>query len=183
MGFHNHAMVAALVVVISALSLAPGSAAVLPRKIKQPGNLIEQICRKTDYVNVCIASVTGNLKGKARGISILNAEIDACAEGTRAALAQVAKLSKSASKEEKQALSSCKESFGSAINSLTNAKKAIKARDIGTLDSELSAVITFVSNCNDAYGDVTGPSPLAKVDNQLIHLGSNCLAIAEQIRL
>lgn len=146
---------------------------------------VVDVCHRTDYPDICISSVRAHLKGTANPLSMLAAEIEDCTEKTKSAAAEVAKFAAdaSASPAEKMALSTCKENYGFARDSLTNAKKAIAAHDVGTLNSELSAVITFASTCDDAFVEMSVKSPLTGADRILQKLGSNCLAIAAQAHL
>ncbi|KAF8039716.1 hypothetical protein BT93_B2052 [Corymbia citriodora subsp. variegata] len=146
---------------------------------------VVDICRQTDYPDLCISSASARLKGPANALSVLTAEIEACTEKTKSAAAEADRLAAdpSASRSDKMALDACKENYDSALDSLSNAKEAVAARDAGTLNSELSAVITFVGTCDDAFDETCTASPLAGANRILQHLGSNCLAIAAQAHL
>ncbi|KAI4326444.1 hypothetical protein MLD38_031759 [Melastoma candidum] len=181
MGFHIHARVAALVVV-SALFLASASAVALPRKLSQD-NLITKLCGKTNYVSLCVSSVTENIKGQQTGAAVLTAEIDAAVKSTKVALTKATTLYKSASKQEKGILSTCRENYGYAIDKAADAKAAIAAHDAASLNIHLSSIIAYVGTCQDSYDDFSLVSPLEKVDALTSHLGSNCLKIASHIVL
>ncbi|KAI4340254.1 hypothetical protein MLD38_025113 [Melastoma candidum] len=147
----------------------------------QSSDLISQLCAKTHFADICLGSVKGFVEGAPSLISVLNAEIDAWAEETKAAIAQVEKLSKAASSGEKKTLSVCKENYEFSIDSLEKARNAISACDPGTLNAELGAVVTYASTCDDAYEESKYVSPLTMVDQTLMSLGSNCLAMAALI--
>ncbi|XP_030549480.1 probable pectinesterase/pectinesterase inhibitor 13 [Rhodamnia argentea] len=144
---------------------------------------VVDICHQTDYPDVCIPTVSAHLKGTANPLSMLTAEIEACTEKTKSAAAEVAKIAAdpSTSSAEKMALSTCKENYNSALDSLSKAEKAAAAHDVGTLNSELSAVITYASTCDDSFIELSLKSPVEGADRILQKLGSNCLAIAAQV--
>ncbi|KAI3414408.1 PMEI domain-containing protein, partial [Psidium guajava] len=143
---------------------------------------VVDICHQTDYPDICISTVGAHLKGTANPLSMLAAEIEACTEKTKSAAAEVVKVAAdpSASSADKMALRTCKENYDSALDSLSNAQKAASAHDVGTLNSELSAVITYASTCDDSFTELSLKSPVEGADRILQKLGSNCLAIATQ---
>ncbi|XP_010026090.2 pectinesterase inhibitor [Eucalyptus grandis] len=148
-------------------------------------HMVADICHQTDYPDICISSVGAHLKGPADVLSLLTAEIEACTEKMKSAAAEVTKLAAdpSASPATKMALSACDENYSSALDSLSSAQEAIAAHDAGTLNSELSAVITFVTTCDDSFAEMTMNSPLEGTGRILQKLGSNCLAIAARAHL
>lgn len=83
----------------------------------------------------------------------------------------------------KDSLRICKEQYGFAMDSLMKAKLALEKHDLGSLNSELSAVTTYASTCDDTFAESPGEtSPLADDDAEVSHLGSNCLAITDQVK-
>ncbi|KAI4372025.1 hypothetical protein MLD38_010312 [Melastoma candidum] len=190
MGTRNNALLAVLVV--SAVLLSAGPTVALPESSVGDSTRtlpVSVLVKRFDLAAVCQdafcrhlpRSVKGFVKGEPSLISVLNAEVDACAKETKAAIAKVEKLSKAASSGEKKTLSICKENYEFAIDSLENVRKAISARDLGTLNAELGAVVTYASTCDDAYSESKYVSPLTEVDQTLMGLGSNCLEMAAQI--
>ncbi|KAF4359939.1 hypothetical protein G4B88_028690 [Cannabis sativa] len=143
---------------------------------------IKKICDNTDYPSLCVASLTPFLsgRGKAEPISLLGLAIKATTVHAKKALAMASKLAAApgASKGDVMSLESCKEIYDDAISNLENANEAVGSRDIGTVNSMMSAVVTDSENCEDSFD---GDSPLFKYDDKLRKMASNCLAIASLI--
>ncbi|KAK1318752.1 hypothetical protein QJS10_CPB04g00992 [Acorus calamus] len=79
-------------------------------------------------------------------------------------------------------ISVCTESYDDALDNLKSATKAIADRDAGTLDSMLSAAMTDFGTCEDSFMETPGiVSPMAKYDDTLTKLASNCLVIAKLV--
>ncbi|KAI4326445.1 hypothetical protein MLD38_031760 [Melastoma candidum] len=171
-------------VVVSTLFLVSTSAVAIAHETSKTGDLISKLCKKTDYVDLCVSSVRENIKGEPTGVSILIAEVDAVAKATKEALAQAVDLSKLASsKREVQILSTCKECYDLAISSVADAKVAIAKHDGPGLNNELSAILTFATTCEDSYQEASLPSPLKTADQLITNLGGNCFEIANEIGL
>lgn len=115
---------------------------------------------------------------------ILQLQIKACDNQTRIALQEVLELIKdpSTSTIASTCLQQCQETYNDALDNLQNAVSAIAARDKGTLNSMLSAVITDYETCEDGFAELPiSSSPMAVADELLSKLASNCLAIATLI--
>ncbi|KAK1294451.1 hypothetical protein QJS10_CPA16g01655 [Acorus calamus] len=79
-------------------------------------------------------------------------------------------------------ISVCTESYDDALDNLKSATNAIADRDAGTLDSMLSAAMTDFGTCEDSFMETPGIlSPMAKYDDTLTKLASNCLVIAKLV--
>ncbi|OWM62851.1 pectinesterase 3-like [Punica granatum] len=186
-----------LLLAVSASALFLQSEAVviaIPRKVGPIARLgrlrenptLNSICKKTDYFVECFSTIAPLLKGRPINAMVaLKAEIQAANMKFREAKRLVEKLTASptTSKTTKECLSVCTENFDSALESLQDSLQAIAQRDRGSLSSQLSAVTTYVETCNDAFTDFNGHSPISVANLHLAKIGSNCLAIAQQVRL
>ncbi|KAK4768398.1 hypothetical protein SAY87_003539 [Trapa incisa] len=181
-----------IVLLLLAVLLFPRSEAIAaPRKFglleRSEDPQLSSICKKTDYADICFSTIKPLLRGhKANLMLALKAEIGAASVMFRSAKHQIEKVSNnpSSSKTMKDNLSVCSESYDSALDSLQSSLQAIAGRDRGTLSSELSAVITYIETCNDAFVErPSARSPVSTVASKLSKIGSNCLAIAQQVHL
>lgn len=72
-------------------------------------------------------------------------------------------------------LSYCKDSYEDALDNFRKAIGGLSVRDVGLMNSMLSAVITDVTDCEDDFsGNI---SPLAPYAEKIVNMTSNCLAI------
>lgn len=76
-------------------------------------------------------------------------------------------------------LKECKESYDSALYNYEEAMIALPKRDIGRMNSMLSAVITDVGDCEDEFSGEK--SPLLMYGDRVTKMTSNCLAIVSLI--
>lgn len=72
----------------------------------------------------------------------------------------------------------CKDSYDDALYNFQNAMDA-GSGDLGTTNTMLSAVITDIGDCEDAFQGQT--CPLASYSEKVTKMASNCLAIASLI--
>ncbi|XP_062104375.1 pectinesterase inhibitor 4 [Humulus lupulus] len=141
---------------------------------------LKKLCDNTDYPSLCVASLTPFVDGKVEPISLLGLAIKATKLHVKNALAMASKLAAApgASEGDVMSLESCKEIYDDAMYNLESANEAVGSRDIGTVNSMMSAVVTDSENCEDSFD---GESPLFKYDDKLRKMASNCLAIASLI--
>lgn len=143
---------------------------------------VKKICASTDYVDVCLSSLAPYLvPGKTDPVSVLESAIKATTEHAKQSMAEATKQAKAPNLPTRKAnaLSDCQYMFSDALDNLQSATEALPSRDMDTVKTMLSAVITDSETCED---DFTGVSPLADFDAKLRMLGSNCLAIASLIK-
>ncbi|KAL6548199.1 hypothetical protein OROGR_008620 [Orobanche gracilis] len=74
-------------------------------------------------------------------------------------------------------LRDCKDSYDDAVYNFESTIDAFPRRDIGTMNSMLSAVITDVGDCEDGFSGFGEESPFSSVADRLTNMTSNCLAI------
>ncbi|KAF3456347.1 hypothetical protein FNV43_RR00997 [Rhamnella rubrinervis] len=143
---------------------------------------VKKICDSTDYSDVCLASLsTFLIPGKTDPVSVLESAIKAATEHAKQAMSQAMKLASAPNLPTRKAnaLSDCQYMFSDALDNLQSAMEALPSRDLATVNSMLSAVITDSQTCEDGF---SGVSPLADFDATLRMMGSNCLAIASLIQ-
>ncbi|KAG8370516.1 hypothetical protein BUALT_Bualt14G0125000 [Buddleja alternifolia] len=158
-------------------SISPGPSADVDQKVKE-------ICGFTDYPSLCLATVIPHLEGKNDVPSVLEVSINVAAKVAEHGLSLAKELFEKPGKTPELApiLDDCKESYIAAVDSFENTKKAFPKRDIGTMNSMLSAVITDVGDCEDGFSGVGTVSPLAKIADKLTNMTSNCLAIVAHLK-
>ncbi|KAM7278537.1 hypothetical protein ACFE04_005671 [Oxalis oulophora] len=145
---------------------------------------LKAICGQTDYVDLCLASLTPFFKGKTDPVAVLRTAIQAAGEATKMALAVATKMasSKGTDKSTASRLNDCKDSYEDALDNFQSAVEAIASLDIGTINSMLSAVVTDYSTCDDGFIEFNQESLLATYNAKLTKMGSNCLAIASLVK-
>ena len=118
---------------------------------------------------------------KTDAVSALNVAIKATTQHAKLAIAAASKLAAApgASAGAVAALGDCKESYNDALDNLQSAMDALESKDIGTVNSMVSAVVTNSESCEDAF---EGDSLLSDYDDKLRKMASNVLAIASLIK-
>jgi|UniRef100_A0A2N9IQB4 pectinesterase inhibitor-like protein len=145
---------------------------------------IKKICETTDNPDLCVSSIAPFLSGKTDPISVLEMAINAATQHAKNAMAMASKLSAvpKATTDSANAplFEDCKEMYSDALDNLQSAMDAIPSRDIGTINSMLSAALTDFVTCEDGFSGET--SPLSPYDDKGTKMASNCLAIASLIK-
>ncbi|KAA8531230.1 hypothetical protein F0562_005856 [Nyssa sinensis] len=146
-------------------------------KTKSVDPALKKICDSTDYSALCISSITPYLNGKTDTISVLEMAMKASTNQTKMAISKITKLvgSPATPPQTVSILNDCKDSYNDALENFQYAMGALPDRDIGTMNSMLSASITDYGDCEDAFAEQT--SPLADYSEKLMHMVDNCLAI------
>ncbi|CAB4274906.1 unnamed protein product [Prunus armeniaca] len=149
-----------------------------------PNPAIQQICKNTDYPDICVSSVAPFLPlvPKLDPVAVLEMTIKAATTHAKLSLAAASKLvlMNNIARGTAAALSDCKDMYGDALDGLQSAMDAIQSRDIGTINSMLSGVVTDAVTCGDGFEGEN--SPLGDYDDKLHKMASNCLAIASLIK-
>jgi len=146
---------------------------------------LKTICASTDYPYLCLSSLSPFLTGNLDLVSILETAIKACTHHAENATAEATKIALDPTTPATTVsyLQSCKDSYDDALDNLEAAADAIKARDIGTINSMLSAALTDFGSCDEGFAETPGgKSPMADIDDMLGHLASNCLALASLLK-
>ncbi|GFZ11492.1 hypothetical protein Acr_22g0008900 [Actinidia rufa] len=139
---------------------------------------IEKICKSTDYPDVCLAAVAPDFNGKTDPESVLGMAIKASIDRTNLAVAKATAIATSAAITPQMAsiMGDCKDSYNDALDNYNSAMDALGKRDVGTVNSMLSAAITDFSDCDDGLNGLE--SPVLEFDRTLTKMTSNWLAIA-----
>ncbi|KAB2599316.1 vegetative cell wall protein gp1 [Pyrus ussuriensis x Pyrus communis] len=147
-----------------------------------PNPAIQELCKNTDYPDLCILSLTPFQTPKVDPVSALGMTIKACTAHAQMSLAAASKLvtMPNTARGTIAALSDCKDLYSDALDGLQSAIDAIQSHDIGTINSMLSGVVTDAVTCGDGFEGEQ--SPLGDYDDKLRKMASNCLAIASLIK-
>ncbi|KAL2244317.1 uncharacterized protein LOC105156846 [Sesamum indicum] len=145
-----------------------------------PNPEVKKICDSTDYPALCLTTVVPLLHGKASVESVLEVSVKASDEFAKTALSLVKKeaAKPGASPQLLSTLKDCKDGYDTAVENFEKTMNAFTTHDVGTMRSMLSAVITFVGDCEDGFAEMQESSPLSTYAKQLTSMTSNCLAIA-----
>ncbi|KAJ4850338.1 hypothetical protein Tsubulata_037454 [Turnera subulata] len=161
----------------------PGIAALnLAQTSKDP--TLQKLCGATDHPEACLSTIGPFLKGSADPDNILRTGIQGINKVFELAMNTAEKLMKdpSLSNWVKQCLDVCIESFDSGLSDNEKALAALNDKDMGTLQTMLSAAISDVSSCTDAFAEQAGTeSPLKGMEQQLDKLASNNMAICSEL--
>lgn len=168
------------------LLISISSGQVSSRPTPQADAAVEKICAKTDNSALCSSTVLPNLRGNADPTTVLQIEMKACLDLTKEALGQLNKTASNPSMlpEHVSKIEICQEVYDLAVDGIYDASAAIAARDVGTLRTRLSGVMTYLVTCDDAVAESPGfKLPLKEDDvSTLYKLASNCLAISTLVK-
>ncbi|KAK4433869.1 hypothetical protein Salat_0549600 [Sesamum alatum] len=141
---------------------------------------VKKICDSTDHPDLCLTTVVPLLNGKTSVESVLEVSVKASDEFAKNALAMVKQEAKKpgASPKMISTLKDCKDGYDTAVENFEKTMNAFSSHDLGTMRSMLSAVITFVGDCEDGFAEMKEHSPLSSYAKQLTNMTSNCLAIS-----
>lgn len=143
---------------------------------------LKKICDQTDHSTLCLATVLPLAKdgAKAKVNDVLQVAVEASSAYAKVALSEAKKLaSKPGTPEDlKTTLKDCEDGYDSAVENFQKTLDAFAANDLGTARTMLSAVITFVSDCQDQFTEMQAESPLTGYAEKLTEMTSNCLAIS-----
>ncbi|KAL6526477.1 hypothetical protein OROGR_015567 [Orobanche gracilis] len=151
-----------------------------------PNPIVSKICDNTDHPPLCLATILPFIKaakGKTSVESVLRFAVQAGSEYAKEALSVAKNLISrhDASPELRSTLKDCKNSYDTAVENFAKTIDAFATKDIGTMRSVLSAVITFVGDCEDEFAEMQTQSPLSGYAEKLTDMTSNCLAIVSQM--
>ncbi|CAO2832371.1 unnamed protein product [Amaranthus hypochondriacus] len=155
------------------------------KTIKMADTNVKKTCEFTDNPGLCFSSLTPFLKAekteeKTDTYSLLEMQVKATEKATQIVIALAVKLGKE--EGDKGAVKDCKEMYDDALDNLQKAVEALLTKDIGTVNTMLSAVISDFHTCDEGYKEGGNSSPLAEYGNKLSELVSNCLATVALIK-
>ena len=155
------------------------------KTIKMANTNVKKTCEFTDNPGLCFSSLTPFLKAekteeKTDTYSLLEMQVKATEKATQIAIALAVKIGKE--EGDKGAVKDCKEMYDDALDNLQKAVEALLTKDIGTVNTMLSAVISDFHTCDEGYKEGGNSSPLAEYGNKLSELVSNCLATVALIK-
>ncbi|KAL3508156.1 hypothetical protein ACH5RR_033538 [Cinchona calisaya] len=144
---------------------------------------IKKICDSTDYPSLCLNTIAPYLHGSTNEFSVLEVAIKAGNEYAKFALSTIRKLASTPGTPHEivSILNDCKDSYEDVLYNFQKAMTALPERDIGTMNTMLSAVLTDAGDCEDAFAGANFPSPMSNFGEKLINMTSNCLAIVSLI--
>ncbi|XP_042016385.1 uncharacterized protein LOC121764414 [Salvia splendens] len=145
-----------------------------------PNPALEKICESTDYPILCLSTVAPYLDGETDIQSVLDVAIQAGAEFSKYGQETAQKLAGNPANppQHSSVLSDCRDGFETAAENYGKAADALAEQDKGTVNSMLSAVITYIGDCHDT---ISTDSLLYSLTEKLINMTSNCLAISSII--
>jgi len=71
----------------------------------------------------------------------------------------------------------CKEMYDDVISDLEESIQNLKNGDKNTLNTNLSAAISYFSTCDDAFAEMDEVSPLTRANTVLEHMVDNTLSL------
>ncbi|EYU29652.1 hypothetical protein MIMGU_mgv1a027137mg [Erythranthe guttata] len=140
---------------------------------------VKKICDSTDHSSLCLTTIAPLLKGKDDVPSVLEVSIGVGSKLSDYALSLAKTMSEKPGMPPQvlSVIKDCKDSYDTAAYNYQNAVDALHEKDIGTMNSMLSAVITNVGDCEDGFSSIGETSVFSGLAENLTNVTSNCLAI------
>ncbi|CAN4111420.1 unnamed protein product [Withania somnifera] len=146
------------------------------------GTSIKKICDNTDYPDLCTVAVAPLLRENAINVQkVLQVAMKASDQFAKLGFAAVKRASESPATppKTKKMLKTCLDSWDTVLYNYEQAIEALRIHDSGRMSTMLSASITAISDCGDAFEGVV--SPLIGYGEKMTKMTSNCLAIVSQL--
>ncbi|KAG8372878.1 hypothetical protein BUALT_Bualt12G0112900 [Buddleja alternifolia] len=145
---------------------------------------VKKICDSTDFPDLCLKTVIPLLREKSNLESVLEITIKVGDELAKRALSLAKKLAHKPGTPPRLSsiLKDCKDSYDMAVENYTKTINALSMKDIGTMETMLSAVITDLGDCQDGFEEEEGDSPFANFADKLTNITSNCLALVSLMK-
>ncbi|XP_060197646.1 pectinesterase inhibitor 3-like [Lycium barbarum] len=143
---------------------------------------IKKICDNTDYPDLCTTTVAPFLHGNVVNVQqILEVAMKASDQFAKLGFAAVKRASESPATppKTKKMLKTCLDSWDTVLYNYEQAIEALRIHGSGRMSTMLSAAITDISDCQDAFEGVV--SPLIGYGEKMTKMTSNCLAIVSQL--
>ncbi|XP_047330187.1 uncharacterized protein LOC124933787 [Impatiens glandulifera] len=139
---------------------------------------LERMCKSTDYINLCLNTLSPSLNGKNDVDSVIRAAINVAMDYTKVGVSIAEKLEADPSVTGRLAstIGDCKDGYNDALDNFQEALDSLPDKDLGRMNSVLSAAITDFSDIGDFLDGLN--SPLIDLGDKLVKLTSNCLAIS-----
>ncbi|PHU29728.1 hypothetical protein BC332_01821 [Capsicum chinense] len=143
---------------------------------------IKEICDNTDYPDLCTETIFPLMRGNAINVqNVLQVAMKASDQFAKLAFATFKRASESPATppKTKTMLKTCLDSWDTVAYNYKQAIQALHIHDSGRMSTMLSAAITDISDCEDAFEDVV--SPMNAYGERMTKMTSNCLAIVSQL--
>ncbi|XP_050237412.1 cell wall protein RBR3-like [Mercurialis annua] len=143
-----------------------------------------KVCGTTDHPLECLTSISMFQTGESDPISVLKMEMQALHKGFEKALAHARKMcaNPATPKSTKACLDTCAEMYDSGLTDIEDAITALSNHDIDKLKTVLSATVSDIDTCDEAFLEESDMnSPMKEFDNELSMIASNNLAITEAL--
>ncbi|KAL9673027.1 hypothetical protein QQ045_029280 [Rhodiola kirilowii] len=152
----------------------------IPKAIVNDPEIVK-MCQVTDYPDLCQSTVAHFVDGRHHdAVAMLEMVIKVCQQYTHLAMATARRMSESPFYARiKSRFTDIQEYYVDALDNLLDAANAIKARDIATVNINLSAALDDYGAYEDDWGET---SPMADFNAKLTHMASNCLAVATLVK-
>ncbi|KAI4344791.1 hypothetical protein L6164_011980 [Bauhinia variegata] len=164
--------------------VSPNPQPIPPSTSPNPAPQSDQSSPKSssDYPQICLTTISPYISnhGNLDVVVVLRMAIEACNKQINATIV-LAKGQLESKGIDADGLKICEDEYKDASDNLKNAMPAVKTRDIGTLQSMLSAVIADVTTCTDEMNGKK--SALEAHDKMISNMASNCLAIASLVKM
>ncbi|XP_022761270.1 vegetative cell wall protein gp1-like [Durio zibethinus] len=150
---------------------------------------IKSLCGKTDQPALCLATISPFFNGKTDLASVIGMLIKAGIEQTKQAIATAAKMAtdpKYSNPKTLSKLNDCKEIYDDALDNMQEAIEAIPLKDVGTIETMISAAISDYGTCDDGFTGQPNPipegvSPMAKINENLMNIAGVILALTKMM--
>ncbi|GJN37819.1 hypothetical protein PR202_gb26811 [Eleusine coracana subsp. coracana] len=148
-----------------------------------PTRTVAEICRGTSFPELCTATAGKQAAryGTVDVLTVLQMEVDALGERTKAARARVDREAAAATPAGRKALHQCNSFYGDVMDNLDACRRAIGHKDAVTIRSTMSMVAQDLQFCDEEFRKAGEKNPLQQFDQSLGNMSEICRSLSNMI--
>ncbi|GJN06159.1 hypothetical protein PR202_ga23860 [Eleusine coracana subsp. coracana] len=148
-----------------------------------PTRTVAEICRGTSFPELCTATAGKQAAryGTVDVLTVLQMQVDALGERTKAARARVDREAAAATPAGRKALHQCNSFYGDVMDNLDACRRAIGHKDAVTIRSTMSMVAQDLQFCDEEFRKAGEKNPLQQFDQSLGNMSEICRSLSNMI--
>uniref|UniRef100_A0A0E0JGG5 Pectinesterase inhibitor domain-containing protein n=1 Tax=Oryza punctata TaxID=4537 RepID=A0A0E0JGG5_ORYPU len=145
---------------------------------------VAEICKKTAYPDLCIATAgkqASKYGAAVDPLAVLNMQVDAFAMRTEAARKHLTGVVKTATPKAAKALDLCDSLYLDVEDNLGAARRAIGFKDAVTIRAMMGMAAQDMQGCDEQFRKVGEQNPMDHFDQSLLKMSEICRSLSNMI--
>uniref|UniRef100_A0A0E0C030 Pectinesterase inhibitor domain-containing protein n=1 Tax=Oryza meridionalis TaxID=40149 RepID=A0A0E0C030_9ORYZ len=145
---------------------------------------VAEICKKTSYPEVCIATAgkqASKYGATVDPLAVLNMQVDAFAMRTEAARKHLTEAVKTATPKGAKALDLCDSLYLDVEDNLGAARRAIGFKDAVTIRAMMGMAAQDMQGCDEQFRKVGEKNPMDHFNRSLLEMSEICRSLSNMI--